>query len=137
MKKIREMTPEELRAYKHAAHQRWLELPGNREKYRTQMTAGVKKWRTPTRMSFFCAKNRCTNPNNTDWKHYGARGIKFLFTSVEQLIAEIGSRPEEQEIDRINNDGNYEPGNVRWATRSEQCRNKRKKKSFQAVAIAA
>lgn len=71
-------------------------------------------------------KYRCTNPKNKDWEDYGGRGIKFLFTSFEQFFAELGPRPSPQHsVDRIDDDGNYEPGNVRWATASQQNRNRR------------
>jgi hypothetical protein len=82
--------------------------------------------RSPEIVSFLSAKNRCTNPNYCHWKDYGGRGIQFLFTSFEQFFAELGARPEGTTLDRYpNNDGNYEPGNVRWATKSEQRRNQR------------
>jgi hypothetical protein len=84
--------------------------------------------RTPEGAAFRGARNRCTNPNAQAWKDYGGRGIKFLFTSFEQWFAELGPRPTpEHSVDRINNDGNYEPGNVRWATDEEQNRNQRPK----------
>ena len=76
--------------------------------------------------SYRSAKSRCNNSKNLAWKHYGGRGIKFLFTSFEQFFAELGTRPENKTLDRINNDGNYEPGNVRWGTRHEQLSNRRK-----------
>jgi hypothetical protein len=73
------------------------------------------------------AKQRCTNPNSQRWYTHGARGIKFLFNSFEEFIQTIGRRPSpEHSLDRFpDNDGNYEPGNVRWATRSQQQLNKR------------
>lgn len=75
------------------------------------------------------AKKRC---NNKAHKNYGERGIRFLFpdveTSVRWVIVNIGSRPSPQfSIDRIDNSGHYEAGNLRWATRSEQLRNRRTK----------
>jgi len=73
---------------------------------------------------------------------YGDRGIKFLFTSFEQFFAEVGPRPKGKyrcsglskwSLDRINNEGNYEPGNVRWATCSEQTNNRRKSRLAMSV----
>lgn len=72
------------------------------------------------------AKDRCTNPNTKRFHDYGGRGIKFLFDDFEEFLAHIGPKPgKEYSLDRINNCGNYEPGNVRWATIKIQNRNKR------------
>jgi hypothetical protein len=81
--------------------------------------------RTPEYRAYHAAKERCTNPNAVGWKDYGGRGIRFLYTSFEQFIAEVGRRPEGMSLDRIDNDGNYEPGNCRWATWDVQALNKR------------
>jgi len=76
-------------------------------------------------VSYTCAKKRCLNLRNKDYYNYGARGIKFLFTSFEQFFAEVGHRPLGKTIDRIDVNGHYEPGNVTWSTPLEQSRNKR------------
>lgn len=71
---------------------------------------------------------RCHNPNHAAFAYYGARGINVCDrwrNSVEAFIAEVGPRPLGLTLDRIDNDGNYEPGNVRWATKSQQQRNRR------------
>jgi hypothetical protein len=82
---------------------------------------------TPEYRIFHQAKTRCSDPGHRAWKNYGGRGIKFKFKSVNEMIAEIGLRPDQSfSIDRINNDGNYEPGNVRWATMQQQSLNKRR-----------
>ena len=81
--------------------------------------------RTPEYHIYAVAKQRCTNPNSQRWYTHGARGIKFLFNTFEEFYAEIGPRPSPAySLDRENNNGNYEPGNVRWATRSAQQKNK-------------
>ena len=81
---------------------------------------------TPERTAYYNARARCNNRNTKYWKDYGGRGIQFLFTSFEQFFAEIGPRPTPQHsLDREDNDGNYAPGNVRWATKSEQQKNQR------------
>jgi hypothetical protein len=84
--------------------------------------------------AFTAARSRCTNRNNRKWKDYGGRGIKFLFVSFEQFLAAVGRRPStEYSLDRFpNNNGNYEPGNVRWATQSEQVANRRPTEEWQS-----
>jgi hypothetical protein len=74
-------------------------------------------------------KRRCTKSDEPDWKLYGGRGIKVCdewINDYPAFLAHIGRRPSpEHSIDRIDNDGNYEPGNVRWATPKEQRNNQR------------
>lgn len=79
--------------------------------------------------SYSNALDRCTNPNFKQYKDYGGRGIKFLFTSFEEFIEELGPRPSKlHSVDRKNNNGNYEKGNVKWSTRKEQQNNRRDNK---------
>jgi len=88
--------------------------------------AGAWKGRSTPEYTAYCnAQARCNNPKCDKYKYYGGRGIKFLFTSFEQFFSEIGLRPKGTTLDRINNNGNYEPGNVRWATKAQQNANKR------------
>jgi hypothetical protein len=76
--------------------------------------------------SYSGAKSRCTNKSNPKYKNYGSRGIKFLIPSITDLIKAIGRKPSPQHsLDRIDNNGNYEVGNIRWATPKEQQRNRR------------
>jgi hypothetical protein len=72
------------------------------------------------------ARVRCTDPNCKDYFRYGGRGIKFLFSSFQEFINCVGRKPSPaHSLDRIDNNGNYEPGNVRWATQTDQARNRR------------
>lgn len=75
--------------------------------------------------SYRAAKERCTNKNNIGYYVYGGRGIKFLFNSWKELKQELGNRPGGMTLDRIDTNGNYESGNVKWSTRVQQARNKR------------
>ena len=75
---------------------------------------------SPEYSSYENAKRRCRNPNCKEFKDYGGRGIEFRFDSFEQFFAEIGLRPKGKTLDRIDNHGHYEAGNVQWATKSEQ-----------------
>lgn len=72
-------------------------------------------------------RRRCNSPDHKSYKHYGARGIKVCerWQRFENFLADVGERPKGKTLDRIDNDGNYEPGNVRWATTKEQAANKR------------
>lgn len=72
------------------------------------------------------AKGRCENPNATRYECYGARGIEFQFKDFPQFYKALGRRPKHRSLDRIDVNGNYEPGNVRWATRRQQALNTRR-----------
>lgn len=82
---------------------------------------------TPEYRAWCHMRERCTIPSHPKYPTYGGRGITVCLqwlTSFTDFLTDVGSRPSaEHSLDRINNDGNYEPSNVRWATRKQQQRN--------------
>lgn len=82
----------------------------------------------PLYLTWNSMRTRCNNPNHAAYHRYGGRGIQVCseWDDFWQFVADVGDKPsEEYTLDRIDNDGNYEPGNVRWATRKEQSWNSR------------
>lgn len=92
---------------------------------------GARKRQRPLRGTWYAMKYRCENPAHAAYPRYGGRGIRVcdrwqdLDVFCDDIEREIGPRPDRMTLDRIDNDGNYEPGNVRWATPTLQNRNKR------------
>lgn len=86
---------------------------------------------TPTYRSWRSMKNRCLNKNQPSYAHYGAVGISICerWNSFENFLSDVGERPAGTSLDRHpDKGGNYEPGNVRWATRKQQQRNMKSNK---------
>jgi hypothetical protein len=83
---------------------------------------------TPEYQSWHHAKVRCTNPKDKRWADYGGRGIRMSpewMGSFEAFFRDVGLRPSPSHtLDRIDVNGHYEPGNVRWATPTQQANNK-------------
>lgn len=110
-------------------------MPATNTIYRALCWRGIERNRA-TRLSLavihrseflaYCnARLRCTEPKNKSYRHYGGRGIRFLFNSFAQFFQLVGPRPSGYVLDRRNNDGHYEPGNVRWITAKESRKNSR------------
>lgn len=70
---------------------------------------------------------RCNNPKHSAYKNYGGRGINVCrrWSKFENFYADMGPRPKARTLDRIDNDGNYEPSNCRWTTWKQQASNRR------------
>ena len=81
--------------------------------------------------SWLAMLKRCTNPNEPAFPDYGGRGIMVCDrwrNSFESFLADMGPRPRGLTLERVDNDGNYEPGNCVWGTRKQQSRNRRSTK---------
>lgn len=79
-------------------------------------------------------KRRCNNPNRHNYKYYGGRGIKVCKRWQEcflNFLDDMGEKPTKlHKLERINNEGNYEPKNCLWVSQKDQCLNRRPRKSM-------
>lgn len=84
---------------------------------------------SPTHKSWNGMKLRCLYPNHISYKNYGGRGIKICdrWLNFSNFLEDMGERPIGKTLDRMDNDGNYEPNNCKWSTKIEQQNNRRKK----------
>jgi hypothetical protein len=99
--------------------------PDLTEMNRQKATHGMA--RTPTHTSWKNMRSRCDNPKDKDFPRYGGRGITYCdrWKYFANFLDDMGIKPDSLQIDRIDNNGNYEPGNCRWVDGKVNCNNRR------------
>ncbi|PXF50561.1 MAG: hypothetical protein C4B57_11970 [Deltaproteobacteria bacterium] len=90
---------------------------------------------SPTYYSWKNMRQRCQNPNNPRFKDWGGRDIRVCnrWKDFSNFLADMGERPKDKTLDRIDNNGNYEPGNCRWTTLEGQIQNRRNQYLFVGI----
>ncbi len=103
------------------------EIMSNRFLIHGHTSRNGKRHVTREYIAWLSMRGRCFNPNNNWYAAYGGRGITISpeFESFERFLACVGPKPKGYSLERINNDGNYEPGNIKWASASDQANNRR------------
>ncbi len=99
-----------------------------KERLKKRATHGEASPNRSSEYRAYCnAKARCCNPQDEHWHNYGERGIEFRFVSYEQFLVHIGRKPTARHsLERIDNNGHYEVGNVKWDISKNQNRNQRR-----------
>lgn len=105
-----------------------------REEFSKRRYIHGRGYKDGTYRSWHSMKMRCLNPKGQFYYCYGGRGIKVCerWMNFENFLADMGEKPADLSLDRINNDGNYEPGNCRWATAIQQANNTRRSRGNRA-----
>ena len=121
----RKHDPEFREVLRQMAAGRTLSTEGRKKVSAAQVKHGMS--RTSTYHIWQTMRQRCSNPNATAYASYGGRGITVCdrWQEFENFLADMGERPEGLSLERVNNNGNYEPGNCVWATRKAQAANRR------------
>lgn len=94
-----------------------------------------KGFKTPTYRSWVMMRSRCNNEKGPSWEYYGGRGIVVCarWSNFAAFLEDMGERPPGTTLDRIDCNGNYEPGNCRWASSQVQNQNKRRPQKGKAA----
>ena len=104
------------------------QYPGNKTEVRQQQAEYYITLKGYLRHIFKGMRRRCTNPKASNYKWYGQCGIRVCFESFNEfhdyVVNELKIDPRGLQIDRIDNEGNYEKGNIRWVTAKENCQNR-------------
>jgi hypothetical protein len=127
--------PEKQKEYNKFKWKRWYAAnKGRKRKLRTKEERKAWRQKNPLAVVWSSMKQRCLSPKHKDYPSYGGRGIGIYEPWINDrrayenyILETLGPKPSpKHSLDRIDNDGNYEPGNLRWATPSEQLLNQRR-----------